>query len=145
SASLSRVNLRRYLQPYPHQGSSTSTLGITGHSFQALTHGGGRFDVRNPADTVPLRIPQQFLQAQTDRQNFALDIYRQLLTIAKLPPIPPAGSSPAPPGTLPNPTPDQLTVRRWLAQLAVNIVDFIDEDDISTPFPFYRGLPDDSS
>jgi hypothetical protein len=88
-----------------------------------------RFDDPAQAALVP-----QFLQAQQDRQNFANDIYRTLLAVTGVPPA-------ATPGA---PNPQELAPRRWLAQLAVNIVDFIDEDDISTPFNFYNtddGLP----
>src|SRR5262249_60228281 len=76
---------------------------------------------------VPSLAPQ-FLQAQQDRQQFANDIYERLLQATGVPRA----------GAVPNkPSADELQVRRWLAQLAVNIVDYIDEDDISTPFNFY--------
>jgi hypothetical protein len=70
----------------------------------------------------------QFLQAQKDRQQLADDIYRRLLAVTQVPPV----ANPV------APTNQELMPRRWLAQLAVNIVDFIDEDDISTPFNFYN-------
>jgi hypothetical protein len=96
---LGRINLNRYLQPYPN---------------------GARFD-----DGGALQA--QFLLAQSDRQNLANDIYRRLLAVCGVQnPVNPAA-----------PTDLELMPRRWLAQLAVNIVDLIDEDNISTPFNFY--------
>lgn len=77
-----------------------------------------------------------FQQATADRQNFANDIYRRLLAVTGVSPVLPANQA--------TPLPTDLEPRRWLAQLAVNIVDFIDDDDISTPFNFYNvndGLP----
>src|SRR5262249_21710756 len=56
------------------------------------------------------------------------DVYVRLLALTG---VPRSGLVPA------KPTPEELQVRRWLAQLAVNLVDYIDEDDISTPFNFY--------
>src|SRR5262249_59200815 len=58
------------------------------------------------------------------------------------------GVSRVPAPAIQDPPDEDLNPRRWLAQLAVNIVDYIDEDDISTPFNFYSpdldGLhPDD--
>jgi hypothetical protein len=81
----------------------------------------------------------QFLNALFERQQFAEDLYRALLAVTG---VAPAANPLAP-------TDDELRPRRWLAQLAVNIVDFVDEDDIQTPFNFYtesdaypQGRPD---
>lgn len=68
-----------------------------------------------------------FRTALAARQSLANALYRRLLRLAAVP-------GPANPW---NPTDTELVARRWLAQLAVNIVDYIDEDDISTPFNFY--------
>jgi hypothetical protein len=71
-------------------------------------------------------LQAQTLFATTARQRYADAIYRRLLMICGVP------------ATRANiPTDDELMPRRWLAQLAVNIVDFIDSDDISTPFNFF--------
>jgi hypothetical protein len=106
-ADLGRVNLNRRLTPYPLP------------SPQTLATYNARFDVPDAAE--------QFQRAQQDRQRLADAIYRRLLAVTGPP-------TPLDPTT---PTDAELAPRRWLAQLAVNIVDYIDEDDISTPFNFY--------
>jgi hypothetical protein len=70
---------------------------------------------------------EQFLAAQAAQQQLANDIYRRLLAVTSV-------ATPADPA---RPSDADLAPRRWLAQLAANIVDFIDEDEISTPFHFY--------
>jgi hypothetical protein len=116
-AALGRVDLNRFLPPYPHQGRGLSPAG---YSAVPLTGAAGRFDA-DPA------VRAQFLAAQAARQQLADDIYRRLLAVTGVP----APATPASPGDA------ELAPRRWLAQLAVNIVDFLDEDDVSTPFNFY--------
>ena len=129
-------------------GSEFSAPGLPpaspGVGWRALLPGLGSVDLNRPLTPYPLPVPQttqtyaqrfdtparaaQFQQAQRDRQQLAADIYSRLLRLTGVP------SS----ATIPDqPTAAELQVRRWLAQLAVNIVDFIDEDDISTPFNFY--------
>jgi hypothetical protein len=68
----------------------------------------------------------RFLQAQRERQIMARQIYLRLLAVTGLSPS--AG---------PAPSDVDLRPRRWLAQVAVNMVDFIDRDDVSTAFNFY--------
>jgi hypothetical protein len=106
-----------------------------------LTRRGGKpaIDVRFDADAPDGPIWKQFVLAQAARQQLANDIYRRLLAVAGVSPILPDQNPQEPPAGL-------LRTRRWLAQLAVNLVDYIDEDDISTPFCFYtaedyQGLP----
>ena len=74
------------------------------------------------------------LVAQVARQQMAEGIYRRLLVVTGTPPVADAAIA--------DPPDHDLAARRWLAQLAVNIVDYIDEDDISTPFNFYSPLLD---
>jgi hypothetical protein len=117
-AALGRVDLNRFLPPYPHQGQ-----GLDPDSYRPtpLVGPGGRFDAGGPA------VRAQFLAAQAARQQLADDIYRRLLAVTGVAaPLDPA-----------RPTDDELVPRRWLAQLAVNVVDFLDEDEVSTPFNFY--------
>jgi len=116
--ALGRVDLSRFLPPYPHQGQG---LDPAAWSPIPLVGIGGRFD------TGPTAVATQFRAAQTARQQLAEDIYRRLLVVTSVP----APSNPVRPSNA------DLAPRRWLAQLAVNIVDFLDEDDISTAFQFY--------
>ncbi|HKB36702.1 MAG TPA: hypothetical protein VKD72_09625, partial [Gemmataceae bacterium] len=107
------------------------------HQAGMLKGPNGRFDNPNAAAVDPstgqpftaAKIQAQYLLAQQARQNLAADIYRRLLIVT---------GAPAPaPANLATPTDAELAPLRWLAQLAVNIVDYIDEDEISTPFNFY--------
>jgi hypothetical protein len=130
AAALGKVNLNRYLRPYPHQGQGLDPLG-TDYSATPLiaTNDSSqhRFDVGGPA------VAAQFAAAQRDRQQLARDIYDRLVAVTGA--SVPAFSSV---GTIrQSPSNAQLVPLRWLAQIAVNIVDFIDEDDIATPFNFY--------
>jgi hypothetical protein len=140
-AVLGKVDLNRFLPPYPHQGSGTSpatfsstplTQTFSTNTSQWVIDPNGRFD--NAAMPNYVQVQNQFQAAQKARQDLANDIYRRLLRVTGVPAV-------ATPAT---PSPGDLATRRWLAQLAVNIVDYIDEDEISTPFNFYGpqdGLP----
>jgi hypothetical protein len=64
--------------------------------------------------------------AQSDRQNFAKDLYNVLV----------AATGAADPNTTAV-NPQQFDAARWLAQLAVNLVDYLDSDDYMTPFNWY--------
>jgi hypothetical protein len=121
-AVLGKVDLSRFLAPYPHLGQGTTAAG---YNSTPMISSYARFDaaVANSA-----AIQAQFTAAQQDRQKLADDIYRRLLRVTSVPtPVDPTA-----------PTSAELAPRRWLAQLAANIVDFIDEDEISTPFNFYN-------
>jgi hypothetical protein len=107
-----------------------------------------------PANAATLRSqfplaanPQyRYYYATFDRQQMAMDIFNRLVqaTGARSPDVAPVTSgattlvagklgslhqSAATPATAQN-----YNATRWLAQLAVNIVDYIDDDDIITPF-----------
>ena len=132
-AALSKVNLNRFLPPYPHQGQGTNAAPYNkvsnpnGYQPVPLTATpNDRFDDPNAPNAAA--ISNQFVAAHQARQKMANDIYRRLLLVTGVPGV----------ALTDQPTPGELAPRRWLAQLAVNIVDFIDEDEISTPFNFYQ-------
>jgi hypothetical protein len=116
SAALGRIKLNRPLPPYPHMGS-----GLMPPYQAALVTWGTAYDLTKGP------IAAQYNAALGARQTLANDIYRRLLALTGVTPV----ANPA------TPTSTELIPRRWLAQLAANIVDFIDEDDFSTPFNFY--------
>jgi hypothetical protein len=129
--ALTKIDLNRFLPPYPHMGKWTqwptppSLTSPNGYVFYNGNANTAEVPVGTPYSGDPNAVTQ-FGVAQQARQNMAADIYRCFLAVTGLPPV----ANPA------APTPPEIGPRRWLAQLAVNIVDYIDEDDISTPFNF---------
>lgn len=114
SLAFDRINVNRPLPPYPHLGSGRNPPfgpALVGPHEAFLT----------PA------AQNQYFDALFERQRLAHDLYTRLLQVTGV-------ARPADPTS---PTDAELEVRRWLAQLAVNIVDYIDDDEISTPFNFY--------
>ncbi|MBI1913629.1 MAG: hypothetical protein HYS12_02570 [Planctomycetes bacterium] len=127
TAALEKVDLGQLLPRYPHQGGPAGTPMLKGYN--------GRYDNSNayaidPSTGLPYtatQVQQQYESAQQARQSLAAEIYRRLLIVTGV----------DGPQNAAAPTPDELARLRWLGQLAVNIVDFIDEDEISTPFNYY--------
>jgi hypothetical protein len=80
-----------------------------------------------------------FAVAQQARQYFAAEIFERLwrLSGAGNPYLPAA----LPPPGVSNHNAERWNALRWLAQLAVNIVDYIDTDDCMTPFNWYPPYP----
>jgi hypothetical protein len=107
-----RVNLNRSLTPYPvpdPQGLGTPS---------------------SPGDIIWTPAKQASCQqAVADRQEFAWDIYNALVRVT-------GAQDPNVVAGMVN-TSDEYKAARWLAQLAVNIVDYIDEDNNITPFNWY--------
>lgn len=111
---LPRLDLNRKLTPYPRVWNQYD-VNIIGPP---------------PAPpTIPDAGLQTYYRAVWDRQKLAFDIYDRLL-LATGADMTAAPNSPG------------FNARRYLAQLAVNIVDYIDDDEFVTPF---RWFPDDAA
>jgi hypothetical protein len=110
--------------------------------WRALSAQLSRINLNRPLAAYPLPDPTThaidltvnqaaYNQALSDRQQLALDIYKVLRTVTGAM-DPDAAFASA--GTVTSP---EFNALRYLAQLAVNIVDFIDSDNYNTPFPWY--------
>jgi hypothetical protein len=103
---------------------------------------GGQYDYPTPDATGFIDLTQtatlnQFTTAQTVRQQLAYDIYYLLVSVTGA--LDPNQLQNNPNNvTMKTAAPQQFQAAQWLAQLAVNIVDYIDNDDISTPFVWYN-------
>jgi hypothetical protein len=122
NAILSKLDLNRKLTPYPVYLSNPA------QAFNAVTN---PVNVYNPNDA---RLWTQYKQAEAERRKFAEDILRRLMaaTGAYDPQNPPRDAA----GKVIAPTAQYVYAVAYLAQLAVNIVDYIDGDDIMTGLPW---------
>ncbi len=104
-----------------------------------------RVDLNRPLPAYPPTDPGTgrvtdragFQTAQAARQALARDIFLRLVKAVGAYDPTAFNANAAWAYTLP-PTPGELNTLRWLAQLAVNVVDYIDSDDVITPFPWGR-------
>src|SRR5262249_55205607 len=110
-----RVLLNRNLTPYPAYDN------IQGRPATGLI------------DLKAGRNLAQLNKAIQDRTNMATDLYNMLVKVtgARDPRLPKNAAMTA--------TSPEYQAARWLAQLALNIVDFIDEDDYLTPWQWVAG------
>ncbi len=118
NAALNKLDLNRKLTPYP------ITYRNPQQKFNASTNPVIPFNLNDP------QVVNQYQQAVNDRVQFAQDILSRLMlaTGAYNPVRPPLDAK----GKVITPTLAQVRAVAYLAQLAVNIVDFIDGDDIMT-------------
>ncbi len=89
-----------------------------------------------PPYTLPWTYGDQFLYAESARKQLAKDIYNVFVRVTGAQnPNKPTANDPAP-NSVPTLTTTSTAylAAQWLAQLAVNIVDYVDNDDYMTPF-----------
>lgn len=127
---------RHLVTPYSY---SLDRIGLTNGVGADLLAALGGVDLNRPLTdyrndwTQPLG-PNNMgnrVQADADRQALAWDIFVRLVAASNLTAINPTTGQPVIPTPLPPPL---LNGLRELAQTAVNIVDYIDSDDVSTRF-----------
>ena len=126
-------SIERPPQPLP----PAATLGEFGADWRATSASLGRINLNRllpdypRPDAVSKRIadPGSFHLAQQARQEFALELFNALIKVTGA-----YNPDRYTPPRLRAPDTPELDALRWLAQLAVNIVDFIDKDDYMTPF-----------
>jgi hypothetical protein len=111
-------------------GTTPTEFGMA--DWRAITASLGRLDLNRPLPDYP--VPKNgkidydlatFMAAQTARQQLARDIFTVLLKVT---------TGLTDPSSVPTTPPEPYNAVRWLAQLAVNIVDYVDKDDYMTPF-----------
>src|SRR5262249_45678831 len=110
-----------------------------GPDFRAIGAALGRVDVNRPLAPYPAPDPAtgritdlpRFLAAQDDRVRLARDVYDRLRRVTGAA-EPAAAALKAAAGAA-----EEFNALRWLAQLAVNIVDYVDADDYVTPFDWF--------
>ena len=119
-----KLNLNRTLSNYP--------------LFNGMEAGRPvRYDFTVAADRVNVR--EQYTAALRERQDFARDIFDYLKNVTGVAKMGSRGDLfdfplTSPIFTDPAERTNIIDLNRWLAQLAVNIVDFIDNDDFNTQF-----------
>jgi hypothetical protein len=106
--TLGKIDLNRKLRDYPPVDANGLFAGI---------------NLNDPTNPVTIR----YFNALQDRQNLAADLFEALWRSVGA----------ADPATVTVDT-AEFKALRWLAQLAVNIVDYIDADNYSTPFRWYN-------
>lgn len=120
---MGRLDLNRTLPDYP-------TPDAGGKMFPL--DGAGRPVLVDPMTGNPTPAAIQYRLADQARKNFARDIYLRLVTLTgafnPFSQTDPAAANPV------IARPEDINALRALAQLAANIVDYIDKDDISTSF-----------
>jgi hypothetical protein len=115
-AAVAKVDLNRLLPAYPAVNTTTQTFNLSSNT---------------PGSFTSLNDLANYKTATQGRQQFATDILNVLRKVTGVY-NPDNYVAANPPAAI------DLQALRYLAQLAVNIVDFIDDDDIITPFPWTR-------
>lgn len=124
---LPRLDLNRKLTPYPRvpQFYNTNAAALGGIGSPPPAIGPTGLGIVPPVTQDPT---QQLYRAIWERQQFAKEILERLVKATGAAPLP------TPTAPTPQPPPEQYNALRYLAQLAVNIVDHFDDDEFMTPF-----------
>ncbi|HEY1377293.1 MAG TPA: hypothetical protein VGF55_10890, partial [Gemmataceae bacterium] len=133
---LGRIDLARKLTPYHFVDPTNPTNPNNGKFVSPLDPNNGQPIPPPPAAALYSQVslattpqsPYRYYFALYDRQQFAKDILDRLIEATGAAPLARIQAKTA--------TKEEYAAVRYLAQLAVNMVDYIDDDDVITPFPW---------